>query len=143
MIGEIADKVGELVVSSAGPTGHLQQQPDLGRRDGRHPRPLRRDLRDLRPHAGRLRARARPARLQGISRGAAPCGIGCTTSPASPSGSKNFREIFTNEEANARNSRYREHPAARRDPVTAEKLIRATGFGVQRVPMETNLLRSL
>ena len=47
-----------------------QQWTDLGRRDGRHPRALRRDLRGLRAHARRLRARARPAwLLRGHPRG--------------------------------------------------------------------------
>ena len=49
-----------------------QQRADLRRGDGRHPPALRRDLRHLRPHAGRLRARARPPRLlRGDARGAA------------------------------------------------------------------------
>ncbi|WP_395714760.1 flavin-containing monooxygenase [Reyranella sp.] len=54
---------------------------------------------------------------------------------------RNFREIFTNEEANAEFSEYIAERIRRRvkDPVTAEKLIpRDHGFGVQRVPMETN-----
>ena len=53
----------------------------------------------------------------------------------------NFREIFTNEEANAEFSEYIAERIRRRvkDPATAEKLIpRDHGFGVQRVPMETN-----
>jgi len=52
----------------------------------------------------------------------------------------NFREIFTNEEANAEFSEYIAERIRRRvkDPATAEKLIpRDHGFGVQRVPMET------
>jgi cation diffusion facilitator CzcD-associated flavoprotein CzcO len=54
---------------------------------------------------------------------------------------RNFREIFTNEEANAE---FSEHIADRirrrvKDPLVAEKLIpRDHGFGVQRVPMETH-----
>jgi cation diffusion facilitator CzcD-associated flavoprotein CzcO len=54
---------------------------------------------------------------------------------------RNFREIFTNEEANAEFSEYIADRIRRRvkDPATAEKLIpRDHGFGVQRVPMETN-----
>ncbi|MGD9878679.1 MAG: flavin-containing monooxygenase [Reyranella sp.] len=54
---------------------------------------------------------------------------------------RNFREIFTDEEANAEFSEYIAERIRRRvkDPVTAEKLIpRDHGFGVQRVPMETN-----
>jgi cation diffusion facilitator CzcD-associated flavoprotein CzcO len=53
---------------------------------------------------------------------------------------QNFREIFTDEEANAEFSAYIADRIRRRvkDPVTAEKLIpRDHGFGVQRVPMET------
>jgi len=53
----------------------------------------------------------------------------------------NFREIFTDEKANAEFSEYIADRIRRRvkDPVTAEKLIpRDHGFGVQRVPMETN-----
>lgn len=54
---------------------------------------------------------------------------------------RNFREIFTNEEANAEFSAYIADRIRRRvkDPAIAEKLIpRDHGFGVQRVPMETN-----
>jgi cation diffusion facilitator CzcD-associated flavoprotein CzcO len=54
---------------------------------------------------------------------------------------RNFREIFTNEEANAEFSEYIADRIRRRvkDPAVAEKLIpRDHGFGVQRVPMETN-----
>ena len=52
----------------------------------------------------------------------------------------NFREIFTNEEANAEFSEYIADRIRRRvkDPKVAEKLIpRDHGFGVQRVPMES------
>ncbi len=54
---------------------------------------------------------------------------------------RNFREIFTNEQANAEFSEYIADRIRRRvkDPVVAEKLIpRDHGFGVQRVPMETH-----
>lgn len=54
---------------------------------------------------------------------------------------RNFREIFTNEKANAEFSEYIAGRIRRRvkDPVVAEKLIpRDHGFGVQRVPMETH-----
>ncbi|MFO1083245.1 MAG: NAD(P)/FAD-dependent oxidoreductase [Reyranellaceae bacterium] len=54
---------------------------------------------------------------------------------------RNFREIFTDEKANAEFSEYIAERIRRRveDPATAEKLIpRDHGFGVQRVPMETN-----
>ena len=53
----------------------------------------------------------------------------------------NFREIFTDEEANAEFSEYIAERIRRRvkDPKVAEKLIpRDHGFGVQRVPMETH-----
>lgn len=53
----------------------------------------------------------------------------------------NFREIFTDEQANAEFSAYIADRIRQRvkDPVTAEKLIpRDHGFGVQRVPLETN-----
>ena len=53
----------------------------------------------------------------------------------------NFREIFTDEAANAEFSAYIADRIRRRvkDPGTAEKLIpRDHGFGVQRVPLETN-----
>lgn len=53
----------------------------------------------------------------------------------------NFREIFTDEAANAEISEYIANRIRRRvkDPATAEKLIpRDHGFGVQRVPLETN-----
>ena len=53
----------------------------------------------------------------------------------------NFREIFTDEEANAEFSEYIADRIRGRvkDPVTAEKLIpKDHGFGVQRVPLETH-----
>jgi cation diffusion facilitator CzcD-associated flavoprotein CzcO len=53
----------------------------------------------------------------------------------------NFREIFTDEKANAEFSEYIAGRIRKRvkDPKVAEKLIpRDHGFGVQRVPMETN-----
>ena len=53
----------------------------------------------------------------------------------------NFREIFTDEAANAEFSAYIADRIRRRvnDPVVAEKLIpKDHGFGVQRVPLETN-----
>ncbi len=53
----------------------------------------------------------------------------------------NFREIFMDEEANAELSEWIADRIRERvkDPVTAEKLIpRDHGFGVQRVPLETN-----
>jgi len=52
----------------------------------------------------------------------------------------NFREIFTDEVANAEFSEYIANRIRRRvkDPVVAEKLIpKDHGFGVQRVPLET------
>ncbi|MCW5734032.1 MAG: NAD(P)/FAD-dependent oxidoreductase [Enhydrobacter sp.] len=52
----------------------------------------------------------------------------------------NFREIFTDEKANAEFSEYIANRIRQRvkDPAVAEKLIpRDHGFGVQRVPMET------
>ncbi len=54
---------------------------------------------------------------------------------------RNFREIFTDEDANAELSEYIAERIRQRvdDPDTAEKLIpRDHGFGVQRVPMETH-----
>jgi cation diffusion facilitator CzcD-associated flavoprotein CzcO len=57
----------------------------------------------------------------------------------------NFREIFTDEEANASISRYIAERIRGRvdDPAIAEKLIpKDHGFGVQRVPMETNYLEA-
>ena len=54
---------------------------------------------------------------------------------------RNFREIFTDEKANAEFSEYIADRIRRRvkDPKVAEKLIpRDHGFGVQRVPMETH-----
>jgi cation diffusion facilitator CzcD-associated flavoprotein CzcO len=53
----------------------------------------------------------------------------------------NFREIFTDEAANAEISEYIAERTRQRvkDPVIAEKMIpRDHGFGVQRVPLETN-----
>ena len=53
----------------------------------------------------------------------------------------NFREIFTNEVANAEFSEYIADRIRQRvtDPVVAEKLIpKDHGFGIQRVPMETH-----
>ena len=54
---------------------------------------------------------------------------------------QNFAEIFTDEEANAEFSEYIADRIRQRvkDPAVAEKLIpRDHGFGVQRVPLETN-----
>jgi len=54
---------------------------------------------------------------------------------------RNFREIFTDEKANAEFSEYIANRIRQRvkDPAVAEKLIpRDHGFGVQRVPMETH-----
>jgi cation diffusion facilitator CzcD-associated flavoprotein CzcO len=54
---------------------------------------------------------------------------------------KNFREIFTDEDANAEISEYIAERIRRRvnDPAVAEKLIPTDhGFGVQRVPLETH-----
>ncbi len=53
----------------------------------------------------------------------------------------NFREVLMDEEANAEFSEFVANKIRERvtDPVTAEKLIpKDHGFGVQRVPMETN-----
>jgi len=58
---------------------------------------------------------------------------------------RNFREIFTDEDANAEFSEYIADRIRQRvkDPVVAEKLIpRDHGFGVQRVPLETNYLEA-
>ena len=145
VIGEIADKVGELTVFQRRPnwSAPLNNGPisDEEMADIR----ARYDeiFDDLRPHAGRLRARAGPPRLlRGLARGAAgSCGTGSTTSPASASGCANFREIFIDEEANAEFSEYIADRIRQRvkDPAVAEKLIpKDHGFGVQRVPMETN-----
>ncbi len=58
---------------------------------------------------------------------------------------RNFREIFTDEEANEEISAYIADRIRRRvkDPKIAEKLIpKDHGFGVQRLPMETNYLEA-
>ena len=58
----------------------------------------------------------------------------------------NFRDIFIDEEANAEFSEFIADKIRSRvdDPVVAEKLIpKDHGFGVQRVPLETALLRGL
>ena len=58
---------------------------------------------------------------------------------------RNFREIFTDEEANAELSEYVAERIRGRvhDPVVAEKLVpKDHGFGVQRVPMETDYLEA-
>jgi len=58
---------------------------------------------------------------------------------------RNFREIFTDEKANAEFSEYIADRIRRRvkDPAVAEKLIpRDHGSGVQRVPMETRYLEA-
>jgi cation diffusion facilitator CzcD-associated flavoprotein CzcO len=57
----------------------------------------------------------------------------------------NFREIFMDEAANAELSQYIAHRMRRRvrDPSVAEKLIpRDHGFGVQRLPLETKYLEA-
>ena len=58
---------------------------------------------------------------------------------------RNFREIFTDEQANAELSEYIAQRIRGRvkDPAVAEKLIpKDHGFGVQRVPMETGYLEA-
>ena len=58
---------------------------------------------------------------------------------------RNFREIFTDEEANAELSEYVAERIRGRvhDPIVAEKLVpKDHGFGVQRVPMETGYLEA-
>jgi hypothetical protein len=56
---------------------------------------------------------------------------------------RNFREIFTDEKANAEFSEYLADPISS-DPAGAEKLIpRDHGFGVQRVPTGDTLFRIL
>lgn len=58
---------------------------------------------------------------------------------------QNFREIFLDEEANAEFSEYIAERIRRRvhDPVVAEKLIpKDHGFGIQRVPLETDYLEA-
>ena len=58
---------------------------------------------------------------------------------------RNFREIFTDEQANAEISEYIAERIRGRvdDPIVAEKLIpKDHGFGVQRVPMETGYLEA-
>jgi len=58
---------------------------------------------------------------------------------------RNFREIFTDEDANEEISAYIADRIRRRvkDPKVAEKLIpKDHGFGVQRLPMETNYLEA-
>ena len=58
---------------------------------------------------------------------------------------RNFREIFTDEQANAELSEYIAERIRGRvdDPIVAEKLIpKDHGFGVQRVPMETGYLEA-
>ena len=74
VIGAIADQVGELTVFQRRPNwcAPLHNARDHARGDGRHQAALRRDLRHLRPHAGRLPPRAGPpAVLRGAPRGAA------------------------------------------------------------------------
>ena len=58
---------------------------------------------------------------------------------------QNFREIFMDEDANAEFSEYIAERIRRRvnDPALAEKLIPSDhGFGIQRVPMETNYIEA-
>ena len=58
---------------------------------------------------------------------------------------QNFREIFTDEDANAEFSEYIADRIRKRvnDPETSETLIpRDHGFGIQRVPLETNYLEA-
>ena len=85
-----------------------QQRADLGRARWPTSAALRRDLRHLLALAGRLRARARPPRLLrgDAARSGWRCGTSSTTGRASASGWRNFREIFTDEEANAEFSEY-------------------------------------
>ena len=122
--------------------GAAQQRTDFGRGDGRHPRryddifaacartpggfehePDRRGFYEV----------TREERLALWDKLYGEPGFGIWLS--------NFREIFTDEAANAEFSAYIADRIRQRvkDPVTAEKLIpKDHGFGVQRVPLETN-----
>ena len=118
VIGEIADKVGELTVFQRRPNwcAPLQQR-------GRSPTtemadikpPLRRDLRHLRPHAGRLHPRARPPRRSTRCRARSGwrCGSKLYGEPGFGIWLANFREIFMDEEANAEFSEF----IAEQDPL--------------------------
>jgi len=148
VIGEIADKVGELTVFQRRPnwcaplnnsTISEQEMADIRARydeifaicartpGGFEHEPDRRGFHDV-PRAQRL---AMWDRLYEES------GFGIWLA--------NFREIFTDEDANAELSEYIADRIRQRvnDPVVAEKLIpRDHGFGVQRVPLETNYLEA-
>ena len=119
-----------------------QQRPDLRRGDGRHPpRATTRSSRPARARPGGFEHEpdrrgfyevTREERLALWDKLYDEPGFGIWLS--------NFREIFTDEKANAEFSDYIADRIRRRvkDPVVAEKLIpRDHGFGVQRVPMET------
>jgi len=143
IIGEIADKVGELTVFQRRPNWSAppQQLLDLGRGDGRHPLALRRHLRDLRPHPGGFEHEPdRRGFFEVSARNDESCGTDSTTSPALESGFSNFREIFTDEAANAEFSAWIATGSGGGSgiPRRGKADSRDHGFGVQRVPLETN-----
>ena len=145
VIGEIADKVGDLTVFQRRPNWcaplHNGRSPRRG--DGRHQDPLRRGLRPLRPHAGRLHPRARPARRSSRCRARSAWRMWekLYDEPGFGIWLGNFRDTFMDEAANAELSEFIADKIRPRvhDPVVAEKLIpKDHGFGVQRVPLETH-----
>ena len=96
VIGEIADKVGELTVFQRRPNwcAPLNNAPDLRGGDGRHPGPLRRDLRHVpRTPGGFVHEPDRRGFWRSPARSGWRCGTGCTTSPGSASGCQLPRDL--------------------------------------------------
>ncbi len=144
LIPVVAEQAEHLTVFQRRPNwaAPLHNGPDRRRGDGRYPSPLRRDLRGVQPDPGRVRARARPARLRRLHRRGTTGHLGGALRQARLRiWLGNFRETFMDPEANAELSAFIAEKIRERvdDPALAEKLIPTDhGFGVQRVPLETN-----
>jgi len=143
VIGEIADKVGELTrVPAPAQLGRTaQQRADLRRRDGRHPPALRRDFANLRP--------ARPAASQHepdrrgffeVTRESGwRCGTGLRRAGLRHLAAELQGDLHRREgQRRVLGIHRRAHPPRVKDPKVARSSFRRDhGFGVQRVPLET------
>ena len=143
VIGEIADKVGELTVFQrrpnwCAPLHNAEISPEeMAEIKTRYDEIFATCART----PGGFLHEPTPLLLRGVARGAAALWDKLYDGPGFGIWLANFREIFTDEKANAEFSEYIAQRIRRRvkDPKVAEKLIpRDHGFGVQRVPMETN-----
>ena len=144
MIGQIADKVGEFNWFQRRPVWKraAEQQPDLRDGDGRHPRALRRIFRGLQLTSGLASSTSRTGAASTRPRAEERLALWdkLYDEPGFGIWLSNFREIFTTRRPTPpfRDSVDRIRRRVK-DPVTAEKLDSENdGFGVQRVPLETN-----